>query len=100
VENGLAASQSLAARQAMLEQAVADNQRAMELAQISFRVGSTDQRVVQQQQINLQSARLALLRVESERLSQRTALHLALGGSFELPPEAAGEPVAVADSAE
>jgi multidrug efflux system outer membrane protein len=82
VENGLAASETLAAREALLQQAVADNQRAMELALVSYRVGSADQRDVQQQQIDLQTARLSLLRVESERLSQRTSLHLALGGSF------------------
>jgi multidrug efflux system outer membrane protein len=87
VENGLAASESLAARQALLEQAVADNQRAFDLAQTSYRVGSIDLRSVQQQQISLQSARLTLLRVESERLSQRASLHLALGGSFEAPFE-------------
>jgi outer membrane protein TolC len=94
VENGLAASASLTARQAMLAQSVIDNQRALELTQISYRVGASDLRDVQQQQINLQTARLVLLRVESERLSQRTLLHLALGGSFALPPATTGEPVA------
>lgn len=94
VENGLAASESLAQRQTVLEQAVADNQRAMELTQISYRIGSTDLRAVQQQQISLQSSRLVLLRVQSERLSQRTSLHLALGGSFALTPEEVGEAVA------
>jgi len=44
--------------------------------------------------IALQSSRQTLLRVESERLSQRTTLHLALGGSFAQPvttPPAAGD---------
>jgi outer membrane protein, multidrug efflux system len=100
VENGLAASENLDQRQAVLEQAVADNARVLELAQISYRVGSADLRAVQQQQINVHTSRLALLRVESERLSQRTLLHLALGGSFELPPAATGEPVAALGSAE
>jgi outer membrane protein, multidrug efflux system len=91
VENGLAASENLTARQAVLAQSVIDNQRALELTQISYRVGVSDLRAVQQQQINLQTSRLALLRVESERLSQRTLLHLALGGSFALPVAAAGD---------
>jgi NodT family efflux transporter outer membrane factor (OMF) lipoprotein len=86
VENGLAASETLVARQSLLERAVADNLRALELTQESYRVGKTDLRSVQQQQLSLQSARQALLRVQSEQLSQRTNLHLALGGSFEQPP--------------
>ena len=71
---------------ALLEQAVADNQRALDLTQTSYRVGQSDLRAVQQQLLSLQSARQTLLRVESERLSQRTVQHLALGGSFESPP--------------
>jgi len=106
VENGLAASETLTARQALLEQTVADNQRALELAQTSYRVGSSDLRAVQQQLISLQSSRQALLREESERLSQRTTLHLALGGRFEQPststseePVASGEPAKNLDAA-
>ena len=97
VENGLAASESLAARESLLQQAVADNARALELAETSFRVGRVDRRTVEDQQISLQSSRQGLLRVQSERLSQRTYLHLALGGSFEIPPApetTEGEPVA------
>ena len=100
VENGLAASETLTARQALLEQTVADNQRALELAQTSYRIGSADLRAVQQQLISLQSSRQALLRVESERLSQRTTLHLALGGSFEQPAATnSEEPVAFSERA-
>jgi multidrug efflux system outer membrane protein len=102
VENSLAASANLAARQALLEQAVADNQRALDLTQTSYRIGKSDLRAVQQQLLSLQSARQTLLRVESERLSQRTTLHLALGGSFEAPPagKETGEPLARATPAE
>lgn len=85
VENSLAASEALAERQQLLSQAVADNQRALELAETSYRVGKSDLRAVQQQLISLQSSRQALLRVESESLSQRTTLHLAVGGNFEQP---------------
>jgi hypothetical protein len=53
---------------------------------------------VQQQLISLQSFRQALLRVQSERLSQRTTLHLVLGGSFEHPLEPTSEePMASSD---
>jgi multidrug efflux system outer membrane protein len=82
VENGLAASETLSARQALLEQAVSDNRRALELVNQTYRVGRADMRAVQQQLLNLQMSRQALLRVQSEQLSQRANLHLALGGSF------------------
>ncbi len=59
-----------------------DNERALELAQAQFRVGSADRRAVEQRQLALQSARTSLLRVQSERLAQRVNLHLALGGDF------------------
>lgn len=82
VENGLAASESLSARQGLLERAVDDNRRALEMANQSYRVGRIDMRAVQQQLLSLQSSQQALLRVQSEQLSQRANLHLALGGSF------------------
>ena len=83
VENALAAEQTLAERVQLLQRIVADNQRALDLAQTSYRVGKTDLRSVQQQQLNLFAARLTQLRVQSDQLSQRVNLHLALGGSFE-----------------
>lgn len=86
VENAIAAGQTLGEREAMLRRIMADHQRVLELVQHSYRTGRTDLRSVQQQQLSVHSARLALLRVQSEQLSQRTNLHLALGGSFEQPP--------------
>lgn len=83
VENSLAASEALADRQTLLEQILTDNQRTLDLTNTSYRVGRSDLRAVQQQQITLHSARQALLRVQSDQLSERTRLHLALGGSFE-----------------
>jgi len=83
VENALAAEQTLAERVQLLQRIVADNQRALDLVQTSYRVGKTDLRSVEQQQLNLFAARLALLGVQSDQLRQRVNLHLALGGSFE-----------------
>ena len=60
-----------------------ENVRALELANVRYRVGSSDLRAVQQQQLALYARAVALLRVQSERLVQRVNLHLALGGSFE-----------------
>ena len=83
MENAIAAGATLAERDQLLQRTVADNQRALELAQTSYRVGKSDLRAVQQQQLNVYTARLALLRVQSEQLAARVNLHLALGGSFE-----------------
>lgn len=86
VESAIAAAQTLEERQIMLQQVVADHERALDLARTSYRIGSGDFRAVQQQLVNVQSAELSLLRVRSEQLAQRVNLHLALGGSFETPP--------------
>ena len=96
VENALSAGFALEDRERLLEQAVADNARALELANIRYRVGSGDLRAVQQQSLALYAARTALLRVQSERLVQRVNLYLALGGSFE---EQRAEPQAAAAGA-
>jgi multidrug efflux system outer membrane protein len=82
VENALSSAFTLDAREAILRESVVDNGRALELANVRFRVGSGDLRAVQQQSLALHAARTALLRVQAERLVQRVNLHLALGGSF------------------
>lgn len=85
VENALAAAQNLAEREQLLHRNVVDNERAFALVEQSYKTGKIDMRTVQQQLLSLQTARLALLRVQSEQLSQRVNLHLALGGSFNVP---------------
>lgn len=89
VENALAASLILEERVLLLGEVLADQERGLEFEQAAFRVGRQDLRAVQQQQVQVQSARMALLRAQSEQLIQRVNLHLALGGSF-------AEPVTVA----
>ena len=87
VENALAAGRSLATRARALGAAYGEQQRAFELTETSFRVGRADRRGLEQQRISAANARIALLAVQAEELSQRINLHLALGGSFEpLPP--------------
>lgn len=83
VENALAASQNLNERETLLQRAVADNENALALLRTSYRVGRSDLRAVQQQQLSVHVARLTLLRVQSEQLAQWANLHLALGGSFQ-----------------
>ena len=83
VEKALSAGFNLEERFTTLTRAVADNARALELAEIRYRVGSADLRAVQQQQLALFATRSTLLRARAERLVQRVNLHLALGGGFE-----------------
>ena len=82
VENALSSEFTLDARVAVLRQAVAENERALELANVRYRVGSSDLRAVQQQQLAVYAARTTLLRVQSEQLVQRVNLYLALGGGW------------------
>jgi outer membrane protein TolC len=95
VENALSAEFTLADREQLLSQTVAQNARALELAQVRYRVGSGDLRAVEGQRVALDSARTALLRVQSERLVQRVNLYLALGGSFAARsvPAGSAEPI-------
>ena len=82
VESALSSGFTLEQRAAILAQAVTENERALELANVRYRVGSGDLRAVQQQQLATYSARTALLRVRGEQLVQRVNLHLALGGGW------------------
>ena len=86
VEGALSAGFTAGQREEILASAVSQNARGLELANIKFRVGSIDLRRVQEQQLALYSAHVALLRMQSERLVQLINLHLALGGSFEPAP--------------
>jgi len=83
VENALSAGFALEERVGILGSVITGNERALELAQVRYRVGSADLRAVNQQQVALYSARSAQIRVEAERRVQRVNLHLALGGSFD-----------------
>jgi outer membrane protein TolC len=86
VEDALSNGFALADRETILAVAVRENARGLELAGVRYRVGSGDLRGVQQQQLALYAAQVALLRVRAERLVQRVNLHLALGGSFDARP--------------
>jgi outer membrane protein, multidrug efflux system len=85
VEGALAAENALRDRDAILEATIVDQQRALDLARIQYRVGAVDLRAVEQSQLALYAARTSRLRVQSERLAQRVNLYLALGGGFDEP---------------
>jgi outer membrane protein, multidrug efflux system len=89
VETALTEEFSAEAREAHLGRAIAENERALELALIRYRVGSEDLRAVEQQKLALAASRSQHLRVEAERRVQRVNVHLALGGNFEHPEAAA-----------
>jgi outer membrane protein, multidrug efflux system len=86
VETALAAEIAARDREQILAGALADNQQALTLAQTQYKVGSNDLRLVEQRQMALSGSRSALIRMQAEQRVQRVNLHLALGGSFELPP--------------
>jgi outer membrane protein, multidrug efflux system len=85
VENALSASQILSQRVGILGQVLADQEKALEYDQQAYRIGRQDMRGVEQQQQQVQAARVSYLRARSEELSQRVNLHLVLGGSFTEP---------------
>ncbi|MDH4182211.1 MAG: efflux transporter outer membrane subunit [Betaproteobacteria bacterium] len=89
VEAALSSGFAADERARILERAVASNARALELAQIRYKVGSGDLRAVTQQTIALSVARTSLLRAEAERRMQRVNLHAALGGGFAPSPQPA-----------
>jgi NodT family efflux transporter outer membrane factor (OMF) lipoprotein len=85
VEDALSAEIAAREREVILAQTLADNQRALDLVQTQFKVGSTDLRYVTQRQLALNATRSALVRMQAEQRVQRVNLHLALGGSFQTP---------------
>ena len=86
VEDALSAEIAARDREQILSQTLADNQRAFEIVQTQFKVGSTDLRFVTQRQLALHAARSAIIRVRTEQRVQRVNLHLALGGAFDVRP--------------
>ena len=88
VEDALAAEIAAREREQILAQVLSDNQQALGIVQTQFKVGRTDLRYVEQRQLALNATRAALIRVQAEQRVQRVNLHLALGGSFQLPPQA------------
>ena len=66
-----------------MRSAVADNKEAYRISEAEFNIGRIDLLSLLQMQNRVIIAQVALLNVQSARLSQRVDLHLALGGSFE-----------------
>jgi NodT family efflux transporter outer membrane factor (OMF) lipoprotein len=86
VESALAAEFAARDREQILARGLADTQRAFDIVQTQYRVGSTDMRYVTQRQLAVNATQAALIRMQAEQRVQRVNLHLALGGSFEQRP--------------
>ncbi|HUN69983.1 MAG TPA: efflux transporter outer membrane subunit [Burkholderiales bacterium] len=82
VESALASEAALGDRYAALSRLVEENERALKFSEIQYRVGKIDQTAVTNAQLRLYASRAQLVHLQAERLAQRVALHLALGGSF------------------
>jgi len=96
VENALTADVMLQQRAHALSGQVESLHAAVRAAEEQSRVGKGDQYGVLEQQLSLNSAEAALLRVLVELRTQRVNLYLALGGDFGTaapsPPESSHGP--------
>jgi NodT family efflux transporter outer membrane factor (OMF) lipoprotein len=86
VENALASEIAAREREQILAATLADQQRAYDIVQNQFRVGSTDLRFVTQRRLALNATQSAVVRMQAEQRVQRVNLYLALGGSYTTPP--------------
>ncbi|MCP4767173.1 MAG: TolC family protein [Gammaproteobacteria bacterium] len=84
VETALTNERLLAEREGFLQGIVSNEFQAYEIERIRYDSGATDILSVLQIQSRWIGGRIALLRLQNERLAQRINLHLALGGSFEV----------------
>lgn len=83
VEGALSSERILGERERILKASEASSRQALHLEQTAYRVGTSDLRAVNQRQLAVHAAQVALVTLQSERLSRRVDLYLALGGSFE-----------------
>ena len=94
VENALASEIAARDRERILTETLSHSQRALDIVQTQFKVGSTDLRFVNERQLALNTTSAALIRMQAEQRVQRVNLHLALGGSFEPRPTPPADPAA------
>lgn len=85
VENALTNEELLLRREELLEQVVADNRAALDLAQIQYQEGAVELLNVLVMQGRLVNAKVQLINLRNLRLAERINLHLAIGGDFTAP---------------
>jgi NodT family efflux transporter outer membrane factor (OMF) lipoprotein len=86
VESALAGEGLLDDQQRYLEAVLKQDTEALRLGRVRYRVGSTDLLDVLQLQSRQLNTQFELIGVRNDRLANRVALHLALGGGFTPPP--------------
>ena len=86
VEGALASEQLLADRERYLESVLAQDTDALRLGRLRYDIGATDLLHVLQLQGRQLTSRFDLIGIRNDRLANRVALHLALGGGFAPPP--------------
>ena len=82
VESTLASEQMLADQQTYLESVLAQDSEALRLGRLRYDAGATDLLDVLQLQARQFDTRVDLIGIRNDRLANRVALHLALGGGF------------------
>lgn len=83
VETALAGEEHLAKREEYLQTVAQENFKAYELVKAQYDVGKIDMLDLLTVQNKWVQAKIALVDVQTQRLLNRTGLHLALGGSFQ-----------------
>jgi outer membrane protein, multidrug efflux system len=85
VESALGGEQLLADQERYLESVLAQDSEALRLGRLRYQGGATDLLHVLEIQTRVLSTQFALVDIRNERLANRIALHLALGGGFAAP---------------
>jgi multidrug efflux system outer membrane protein len=85
VESSLAGEQLLADQEGFLESVLAQDTEALRLGRLRFDAGASDLQSVLELQARQLNTRFELINIRSDRLANRIALHLALGGGFATP---------------
>ena len=86
VEETLTNEQLLLERESHLANAVKQNEDALRVARTRYDTGAIEALEVLQIEARTNLSRAGLIDMKNRRLANRIDLHLALGGSFELPP--------------
>jgi len=87
VETALTNEGLFAEREDYLRSSEENSRKAYDMSRTRFDVGQTDLLSVLQIQAQWVGARVGVVNIKNDRLTQRVDLHLALGGSFETAPQ-------------
>ena len=85
VESSLGNEPLMADQQRNLEAVLAQDTEALRLGRLRYEAGATDLLHVLQMQTRVLNSQFALVAIRNDRLANRIALHLALGGGFAAP---------------